>query len=75
LVVTRAEFVGSKCAAEGKEMRSGSAWLMDVRSGKSEGRSREEKEMGTDEKQAGGNNPVKRIPDWGIEADLLSTTP
>ena len=72
MVVTTAEFVGSKCAADDTEMGSGWAWLMDVRSGSLEGRSGEEKKIGTKEKQAGGNDPVRRIPDWGIKADPLS---
>ena len=75
LRATTDEFVGSKCAADGPEMRSGLAELADVRSGTSEERSREERKRGTNEKQAGGNSPVKRIPDWGIEADPLSPAP
>jgi hypothetical protein len=75
LLATTDEFLGSKCAADGPEMSSGSVWLKDVRSGILEGRRREEKKMGTDETQAGGNKPVKRIPDWGIRADRLSPAP
>jgi hypothetical protein len=48
---------------------------MDVRSDTAERRSREEEKVRTNEKQAGGNSPVKGIPDWGIKADPLSTAP
>jgi len=72
LLAATDEIVGTKCAADSPEMRSGLAGLTDERSGTAEERSGEEEKMGANAKQAGGNNPVKRIPDWGIKTDRLS---